>query len=40
MDGFLGDATDLLHRTPRVVRALLHGVPDTWTGTAPTAVHG
>jgi hypothetical protein len=34
MSTFLADTTDLLGRTPHVVRALLHGIPDRWTGTA------
>ena len=33
---FLGDTTDLLARTPKVVRALLYGLPDGWAGTADT----
>ncbi len=34
---FLGDTTALLERTPRVVRALLDGLPDGWLGTPDTA---
>jgi hypothetical protein len=30
---FLGDTTDLLRRTPRVLHALLAGLPDAWTDT-------
>jgi hypothetical protein len=34
---FLADTTALLERTPRVVRALLEGLPDRWLATfAPT----
>lgn len=32
-DTFLAEATALLERTPRVVRALLDGLPDPWLGT-------
>jgi hypothetical protein len=32
-DTFLADATALLERTPRVVRSLLDGLPDTWLDT-------
>lgn len=35
-DAFLADTVALLERTPRVVRALLEGLPDTWTGTRDT----
>jgi hypothetical protein len=31
--GFLADTTALLARTPQVIRALLSGLPETWTGT-------
>jgi hypothetical protein len=34
MSDFLAETTDLLRRTPNVVRSLLKGIPDTWTGTA------
>ena len=37
MDGTLRDAIDLLRRTPDVVRALLAGLPETWTGTPDVA---
>lgn len=37
MDAFLADTTDLLRRTPAVVRALLAGVPGAWTDTPDTA---
>lgn len=33
---FLADTRALLERTPRVVRALLDGLPDTWLGTPDT----
>jgi len=36
-DTFLPDTTALLERTPRVVRDLLEGLPDTWLGTPDTA---
>ena len=32
-DAFLAETTALLDRTPRVVRALLDGLPETWLGT-------
>jgi len=37
MSGFLGDTRDLLRRTPDVLRALLTGLPDTWTTTPDVA---
>jgi uncharacterized damage-inducible protein DinB len=33
MGDFLAETTDLLRRTPDVIRALLAGVPDRWTDT-------
>jgi hypothetical protein len=36
MGEFLAETTDLLRRTPNVLRSLLEGIPDTWTGTADT----
>ena len=33
MSHFIGETTDLLHRTPEVLRALLMGVPASWTDT-------
>ena len=30
---FLEETTDLLRRTPEVLRALLHGLPESWTDT-------
>ncbi len=35
-DPFLDETTALLERTPRVVRALLDGLPDPWLGTRDT----
>jgi hypothetical protein len=35
-DPFLGETTALLERTPRVIRALLDGLPDTWLNTPDT----
>jgi uncharacterized damage-inducible protein DinB len=35
--GFLADTTSLLERTPEVIRALLVGLPETWTGTPDVA---
>ena len=37
MSDFLGDTRDLLRRTPEVLRALLTGLPDTWTATPDVA---
>lgn len=34
MGDFLAETTDLLRRTPDVLRSLLTGIPDTWTTTA------
>ena len=36
-DAFLADTTALLERTPRVVRGLLDGLPDSWLDTPDTA---
>jgi hypothetical protein len=36
MTDFLDDTTDLLRRTPSVLRALLGGIDDSWTGTPDT----
>lgn len=33
MSDFLAETTDLLRRTPRVLRALLIGLPESWTDT-------
>ena len=35
-DGFLAETTDLLRRTPDVLRALLSGLPESWGDTADT----
>jgi hypothetical protein len=35
--GFIAETTDLLRRTPEVLRALLIGLPDAWTDTPDTA---
>jgi hypothetical protein len=37
MGDFLGHTRDLLRRTPDVLRALLTGLPDTWTATPDVA---
>lgn len=37
MDPFLDETTKLLRRTPTVIRALLEGLPQTWTETPDTA---
>jgi hypothetical protein len=34
---FIADVTTVLRRTPDVVRALLHGLPESWTGTPDVA---
>jgi hypothetical protein len=34
---FIAETTDLLRRTPAVLRGLLGGLPPTWTGTPDTA---
>lgn len=36
MGDFLAETTDLLRRTPHVLRSLLAGIPDTWTATPDT----
>lgn len=36
MSQFLDDTTNLLRRTPQVVRALLYGLPDAWAATPDT----
>ena len=40
MDDFTAQTTDLLRRTPHVLRALLVGLPDAWTDTTDTAAGG
>jgi hypothetical protein len=37
MTDFIGDVTTLLRRTPEVVRALLHDLPESWTDTPDVA---
>ena len=37
---FIGETTDLLRRTPRVLRELLAGLPESWTETADVPVDG
>ena len=37
MDGFVGDTTALLARTPELLRTLLIGLPQAWTDTPDTA---
>ena len=34
MSDFIGEATSVLRRTPEVLRALLHDLPESWTDTA------
>ena len=34
MSDFIGETTDLLRRTPELLRTLLRGLPDSWTDTA------
>ena len=34
MSDFIGETTDLLRRTPELLRVLLKGVPEAWTDTA------
>ena len=40
MSDFIGETTDLLRRTPEVLRALLIGLPDSWTDTADVPENG
>lgn len=37
MTDFIGDTTALLRRTPEVLRALLHDLPESWTDTPDVA---
>ncbi len=37
MTAYIDQTTDLLRRTPEVLRALLGGLPETWTATPDTA---
>jgi hypothetical protein len=36
----IGETTDLLRRTPHVLRALLAGIPEAWTDTTDVPEHG
>ena len=40
MSDFVGTTTDLLRRTPELLRALLAGLPDDWTDTADVPENG
>lgn len=40
MSTFLADTTDLLRRTPDVLRALLRDLPESWTDTADVPLSG
>ncbi|HEX5040790.1 MAG TPA: DinB family protein [Candidatus Limnocylindria bacterium] len=40
MSDFIGETTDLLHRTPEVLRVLLRGIGEGWTGTADVPADG
>jgi hypothetical protein len=40
MGTFLEDTTDLLRRTPEVLRALLRDLPESWTDTADVPENG
>jgi hypothetical protein len=40
MTTFIGEITNLLRRTPEVLRALLIGLPDAWTDTADVSANG
>ena len=40
MAAFIDETTDLLRRTPEVLRALLIGLPDAWTDTADIPENG
>jgi hypothetical protein len=40
MREFIGPTTDLLRRTPEVLRALLVGLPEDWTDTADVSENG
>jgi hypothetical protein len=40
MTDFLAETTDLLRRTPELLRALLVGLPDAWTETADVPENG
>ena len=40
MSDFIGETTNVLRRTPELLRALLIGVPDSWTDTADVPTEG
>ena len=40
MSSYLAETTDLLRRTPAVLRALLAGIPERWTDTPDVPVEG
>lgn len=40
MSDFIGETTDVLRRTPELLRALLIGLPDSWTDTTDTPTNG
>ena len=40
MSDFIGETTNVLRRTPELLRALLIGVPDSWTDTADVPTDG
>ena len=40
MSDFIGETTDLLRRTPHVLKALLTGLPESWTDTTDVADDG
>ena len=40
MNDFIGETTNLLRRTPELLRTLLLGLPESWTDTADTTADG
>ena len=40
MGGFIAETTEILRRTPHLLRALLIGLPDSWTDTADVPENG
>jgi hypothetical protein len=40
VNDFIGETTEILRRTPQVLRALLRGLPDAWTDTADVPADG
>ena len=40
MSDFIGETTDLLRRTPDLLRVLLKGVRESWTDTADVPTNG